>query len=89
MCVTIIIHVSGHVDKFNIQSGIHRGELKDERVLNESGHLDIRGICSDALNQVRHVVVRKLSSSPCFMRQFLCKMKGGLQPALKKKKSKI
>ena len=76
MCVTII-HVSGHVDKFNIQSGIHRGELKDERVLNESGHLDIRGICSDALNQVRFVVVRK------------AKIKGGNQPALKKKKPKI
>ena len=52
----LVGYATGHVDKFNIQSGLHRGELRDDRVLNETGQLDIRGICSDGLNQVMHVL---------------------------------
>ena len=48
----LVGYATGHVDKFNIQSGLHRGELRDDRVLNETGQLDIRGICSDGPNQV-------------------------------------
>jgi len=44
----LIGYSTGHVDKFNIQSGLHRGELRDERCL-QTG--EIRGIISDGLNQ--------------------------------------
>ena len=41
---------SGHVDKFNIQSGLHRGQLVDSSVETAPAS-SIRGVVSDALNQ--------------------------------------
>jgi len=56
MCGNFVMigYDSGYVDKYNIQSGIHRGSLSQD----EQGgpaHLGttIRGICSDGLNQVK------------------------------------
>ena len=46
---------SGHIDKYNIQSGIHRGELIDKKgCLNNEAHsnTEIRGIVTDNLNQI-------------------------------------
>ena len=46
---------SGHIDKFNIQSGIHRGELIDKKGNSNSGahpNSEIRGIVTDNLNQI-------------------------------------
>ena len=44
---------SGHVDKYNIQSGLHRGTLSQaEQGGPAHPGANIRGICSDGLNQV-------------------------------------
>ena len=51
----LIGYSSGHVDKYNIQSGIHRGELVDnQNNLNNGAHpnIEIRGITTDSLNQI-------------------------------------
>lgn len=49
----LVGYSSGHLDKFNIQSGIHRGELADPagglKTLASSS--EVRGVVSDALNQ--------------------------------------
>jgi U3 small nucleolar RNA-associated protein 21 len=55
MCGNFVLigYDSGHVDKFNIQSGIHRGSLshKEQDGAAHPG-ASIRGICTDGLNQV-------------------------------------
>ena len=46
---------SGHIDKYNIQSGIHRGELIDKKGNSNNGahpNTEIRGIVTDNLNQI-------------------------------------
>ncbi len=56
----LIGYTSGHVDKFNIQSGIFRGSLKDSRdwIREDLEHCpahagrSIRGIATDALNKI-------------------------------------
>ena len=57
MCGNFVIigYDSGHVDKYNIQSGIHRGSLC-QADLDSPAHpgASIRGICTDGLNQVMH-----------------------------------
>jgi U3 small nucleolar RNA-associated protein 21 len=55
MCGNFVIigYDSGHVDKYNIQSGIHRGSLSQAE---QGGPAylgsPVRGIVSDGLNQV-------------------------------------
>ena len=44
----LIGYSSGHVDVYNLQSGIHRGSFGDE--LAHSG--SVRGVVVDSLNQV-------------------------------------
>ena len=56
----LIGYSSGHIDKYNIQSGIHRGELVDKKGStgkSETTHgahpnTEIRGIVTDSLNQI-------------------------------------
>ena len=56
----LIGYSSGHIDKYNIQSGIHRGELVDKKGAtgkSETTHgahpnTEIRGIVTDSLNQI-------------------------------------
>ena len=43
---------SGHVDKFNIQSGLFRGCFGSEDQPAHTGGAIIRGIVSDGLNQI-------------------------------------
>ena len=58
LCLTVcgnfvlIGYTSGHVDKYNIQSGIHRGSLVVRKDL-DMAHpkREVRGICADGLNQ--------------------------------------
>ena len=59
LCLTVcgnfvlIGYTSGHVDKYNIQSGIHRGSLVVRKDL-DMAHpkREVRGICTDGLNQI-------------------------------------
>ena len=59
LCLTVcgnfvlVGYTSGHVDKYNIQSGIHRGSLVVRKDL-DTAHpkREIRGICTDGLNQI-------------------------------------
>ena len=51
----LIGYSSGHIDKFNIQSGIHRGELVDKKSESNNGahpNTEIRSIVTDNLNQI-------------------------------------
>jgi U3 small nucleolar RNA-associated protein 21 len=44
---------SGHVDKYNIQSGIHRGFYEVKKGMGAAHpKREIRGICTDGLNQI-------------------------------------
>lgn len=55
MCGNFVLigYDSGYVDKYNIQSGIHRGSLSQDEQGGPAHHgASIRGICSDGLNQV-------------------------------------
>lgn len=54
MCGNFVIigYDSGYVDKYNIQSGIHRGSLSHPEAGGPAhARASIRGICSDGLNQ--------------------------------------
>lgn len=51
----LVGYSSGHIDKYNIQSGIHRGELVDnEKGIRNGAHsnTEIRGIVTDSLNKL-------------------------------------
>ncbi len=55
MCGNFVLigYDSGYVDKYNIQSGIHRGSLSQaEQGGPAHPGTSIRGICTDGLNQV-------------------------------------
>ena len=50
----LVGYTSGHVDKYNIQSGIHRGSFVVRKAGLDMAHprREVRGICTDGLNQV-------------------------------------